>query len=74
MKLIDKHINFPENENGLLSYSFPSLVYSVFACGVRVPTFFAEKKVGKESRREKKLQFFPVGATMIDSATALPAN
>lgn len=35
---------------------------------------FAEKKVGKESRREKKLQFFPVGATMDDSATALPSQ
>jgi hypothetical protein len=33
---------------------------------------FAEKKVGKESRPKKKLQFFRVGATMSDSATALP--
>jgi len=34
--------------------------------------FGGKEKYAKESRREKKLQFFPVGATMSDSATALP--
>jgi len=37
-----------------------------------VVTFFGGKKSNQKSRREKKLQFFPVGATMSDSATALP--
>jgi len=35
---------------------------------------FAGKKVGKESRPKKKLQFFRVGAAMSDSATALPGK
>jgi len=39
----------------------------------KVVLSLAAKKVTKESRREKKLQFFPVGATMGDSATALPS-
>jgi|GEM_PF-5914665 len=33
---------------------------------------FPQKKVGKESRPKKKLQFFRVGAAMSDSATTLP--
>jgi len=73
MKLIDKHINFPENENGLLSYSFPSWVYSVFACTARVPTFFCGKEGRQRKPPGKKLQFFPVGATIGCIATALPS-
>jgi len=34
---------------------------------------FAEKKSNKRKPPEKKASFFPVGATMGDSATALPS-
>ena len=46
------------------------VVYLLVLCTLSL--FLAAKKVTKKSRREKKLQFFPVGATMSDSATALP--
>jgi len=34
---------------------------------------FAEKKSNKRKPPKKKASFFPVGATMSDSATALPS-
>jgi hypothetical protein len=40
-------------------------VFILFFCG--------KEKYAKESRPKKKLRFFPVGATMGDSATALPS-
>jgi len=39
-------------------------VFILFFCG--------KEKYAKESRPKKKLQFFRGGATMSDSATALP--
>jgi len=39
-------------------------VFILFFCG--------KEKYAKESRPKKKLQFFRIGTTMSDSATALP--
>jgi len=44
-----------------------------YTCVAHVFSFlWRQRKETKESRPKKKLQFFRVGATMSDSATALP--
>ena len=47
------------------------MCYSLSLC---VVTFFGGKESNQRKPPEKKASFFPVGATMSDSATALPGK
>ncbi|MBS1690165.1 MAG: hypothetical protein JSS96_15650 [Bacteroidetes bacterium] len=48
------------------------IIRIVFACVARGCSFFGGKEMNQRKPPVKKASFFPVGATMSDSATALP--